>query len=341
MKGIALAAFASAATFGGLVYTSLSNSDLPLSASENHQQPDTFYDIPATDIVIAVYASYFSGTNKHGDFDLDSRAENTFGMNNALLESFTGENAPWIMLDSLSDGRNDSNVGANMHGAHFITMYHKDTQQVVITMPGMEYDYSLTDTLDDAQQLFSGSLEQTKALREYTELVTHKIQANEFFNKDGIPLDISSDRPIIASHSLGSKPTHIMSVAGYKTIMTEPRPLTGGYINDLNDLYKKVYGAAVSPADITDALDQNTISIRAGHANVWNSPLMPWENVHIVPNTYVYGTGEAPSLSDRHVAGDHAAEVFVPSIMRALNPLSSADEAPKGKIHMALQKLNH
>ena len=233
LKGLAVAAFTTATVGIGtalIINESLKKNDIKIDTSQTDQAPINFHGIPVQDVMIATYASYFSGTDKQGNFDLGSRAENTFGMNDALLENFTGDNAPWIMLDSLSDGRNNSNASEDMQGAHLVAMYHKGTQQVVITMPGMEYDYSLTDTLDDAKQLISGSVEQTQALQRYAEHITSKIKNNEFIDGDGVPLEIASDKPIIASHSLGSKPTHVMSITGYQTIMMEPRPLTDIYI---------------------------------------------------------------------------------------------------------------
>jgi hypothetical protein len=294
----------------------LKKNDIAIDTTQEQQAID-FHGIPAQDVMIAMYASYFSGVGQDGRFDLDSRAINTFGMNDALTENFTGDNAPWVMLDSLSDGRNNSNTDNNMAGAHFVTMYHKDTQQVVITMPGMEYDYGPSDTLDDAKQLITGSNGQTQALQGYVEYTSDKIKNAAFKDADGKTIQLSSDKPIIASHSLGSKPTHVMSVAGYDTIMMEPRPLTGAYIDSLAELYQDTYGGDIKTAeDIIGSLDLNTVSVRAGHANIWNSPLMPWTSSHNVPNTYIYGTGEGATLSGRHVTDDHAAEVLVPSTMR-------------------------
>ncbi len=337
-KGFAVAAFTTA-TLGLGVVASLKKNDIAIDTSQEQQAID-FHSIPAQDVMIAMYASYFSGTDKDtGEFKLESRAENTFRMNDALTDNFAKEDSPWIMLDSLSDGRNNSNTGDNIGGAHLIAAYHKDTKQVIITMPGMEYDYSPSDTLNDAKQLFTGSYEQTQALIGYTQYIENKIKDGEFTDGDGNPLEIANDKPIIASHSLGSRPTHIMSIAGYKTIIMEPRPITDAYTNNLSQLYETTYGDIKSQDQIISALDDNTISVRAGHANVWNSPLMPWTDVHNVPNTYVYGTGESATLSDRHVGGDHAAEVFAPSIMKTMNPESSASQAPKGKDGMFIQRI--
>jgi hypothetical protein len=338
-KGAAAAAFASVAA-AGLMSLSLGANDIAIDKSQEQQETIDFHGISAQDAMIAVYSSYFSGTDKDtGSFNLDSRAGNTFGMNDALAENFTGNDAPWVMLDSLSDGRNNSNAGNDMQGAHFVAMYHKDSQQVVITMPGMEYDYAPSDTLDDAKKLFQGNYAETQALKGYVDLITDKMQSGEFQNSDGGSLEILNDKPIIASHSLGSKATHVMSVAGYQTIMLEPRPITDGYVEKLRTLYDANFETPKSSQETIDALDANTISIRAGHANVWNSPLMPWTDVHNVPDTYIYGTGDGATLSDRHVAGDHGAEVAVPSIMRAMDSETSASQAPKGKAGMRLQRL--
>lgn len=342
IKGTAVAAFTVATLGVGAAFVvnkSLNKNDLSIDTSTNEQAPVNFYKIPAQDAMIAIYASYFSGTDKQGEFKLESRAENTFGMNEALTENFTGKDSPWVMLDSLSDGRNDSNQGSDMNGAHFVTSYHKDTGQVVISMPGMEYDYGPLDTLADAKELITGNIGQTKALKAYAETITEKIQNGEFKDSNGNALQISGEKPIIASHSLGSRPTHIMALDGYKTIILEPRPITNDYVDGLNKLSQDILGYSQTHDEVTSALDENVVSIRAANANIWNSPLMPSTQVHHVPNTYIYGTGNKATFADRHVAGDHAAEVAVPSSMEALSPETSAKKAPKSVSGYRIQKL--
>ena len=194
LKGTLVAAFTTA-TLGLNVAVSMKKNDVKIDTSQEQQAID-FHDIPAQDVMIAIYASYFSGTDKDtGEFKLESRAENTFGMNDALTDGFGNDDSPWIMLDSLSDGRNNSNAGSDMGGAHFVTAYHKDTKQVIITMPGMEYDYSPSDTLSDARQLFTGSYEQTHALIGYTQHIENKIKNGEFADENGIPIPTMYKNP--------------------------------------------------------------------------------------------------------------------------------------------------
>jgi hypothetical protein len=200
----------------------------------------------------------------------------------------------------------------------------------------LEWNDGPMDTLDDARQLLSGSAEQTLAMAAYVTEIETMMRNSEFTDSNGNPLQFLSEKPIIASHSLGGKPTHLMAMAGYQTIMMDARPMTNGYIDSLMDLHEITFGETIDKISTLETLDANSIDIRAAHANIWNSPLLPWTDVHVVPNSFVYGTGEVATLADRHVGGDHAAEVFVPSIMHAVDPLSSASQAPKGREGMII-----
>jgi hypothetical protein len=291
---------------------------------------------------MGVYASYFSGVNKTTrEFNIASRAINTYGMGEALEHSFNTEDSPWIMIDSLSDGRNNSQAGADMHGSHFSALYHRSTQRIVIAMPGMEYDYSLQDTLDDVSQLITGSRAQTNALKAYAENIEQDMSKGKIRDKNGKALPLAHSKPIIASHSMGSVPIHVMTLAGYETFMLEPRPLTNGYLSHVAGLHAQLYkkDSPKTAEQALEALDQRSASLRAAHANIWNTPLNPFTLVHNIRNSYAYGTGNKATFSDYHLAGDHAAEVAVPSIVSQYKEGSAAEKAPKAKSQMKVAKI--
>jgi hypothetical protein len=347
IKGWALAAFGLASA--GVVTTtlmtvSMKKNDISIDVSQA-QIPIDFHGIPAEDAMIGMYASYFSGIDENGNFRLDSRAPNTFGMNNALLENFTGLDSPWIMLDSLSDGRNGSAINDTIAGGHFITMYHRKTQQIMIAMPGMEYDYNPNnetispDTWDDLGELINGNQHQTIALREYIEAITDRMLNGEFTDTDGTQLILQNDRPVIIGHSMASRSIHVMAIAGYDTIIVEPRPLTNNYLEDITALYTDTIGTRLVQREILAGIAEHNITLRAANANIWNSPLMPWTSVHYIGDYYIYGNG-GTNFADRHVAGTHAAEVAVPSILRTFDGESAATEAPKGIFGMQVMRLD-
>lgn len=317
------------------------------------QQPISFHNIPAPDALIGVYASYFAGAKKVEEnskpsikVDFGMRAKNVYDMDSAMEEGFGKPDSPWVMLDGLSDGRNQSVAGQDMSGGHFLTMYHKDTKQVMIALPGMEYDYEEkkflgiipADTIHDGLELLSGTQKQTKALHNYAKDIERRIERAEFTDDKDEPLEIADAKPIIASHSMGCKPVHSMAAMGYKVIAIEPRPLTKGYIANIKRHCKKVLGHDTHAKDIYKNISDNCVTVRAEHCNVWNSTVLPWVKQHQTRETYTYGNGQKATVADRHLAGHHAAEVLTPSLIKAFNPASAATQAPKGQDGMTIER---
>lgn len=310
------------------------------------QQDIRFQNIPAPDALIGIYASYFVGAHQQETdgkpsikINFGMRSKNVYDMDDAMKEGFDTKNGPWIMLDSLSDGRNGSKAGIDMGGGHFLTIYHKETKQIMIATPGMEYDYSLKDTVEDAIELFTGNQKQTKALYNYVRETEDKISKGLFQDHEGDSLEISNPKPVIAAHSMSCKPAHTMAALGYPVIAVESRPLTNGYLKSIADMCKNLSGEKIEVSKAFRNITKNCTSVNAQHCNVWNSVVLPWVKQRTTGERFEYGTNKKATLADRHVAGHHAAEVLTPSLLTAFNTNSAAMKAPKRQDGMILQSV--
>lgn len=281
--------------------------------------------IPLSDALIAIYASYYMGAQRNGVADhanahIDLRAKNTFNMTGAMEDAFTNAESPWVVLDHLSDKRRDGGVNTTqpMHGAHFLTVYHRKTGQVMITMPGLETDDSpVGDALMDLQQMaFGGMRGQSLALYNYAEDIKRRMAAGEFIGPDGKPLPITNDKPVIGAHSLGCTAAQMMTLADYKTVLIEPRPVHAGLINRLVENFSLVTGEAKPERQtVLDSLNAGTVNIRSGVSNAWNSIMLPWVAQQDVGQNFVYGSaGHKISPLDRTIFTLHRVEHSVPSI---------------------------
>lgn len=295
----------------------------------HHNQ--VLHEIPLADAMIGIYAAYYIGEKGHEVKDrlnvtFNKRAMNSYNMDAALKAGFGQEDSPWVMLaDSSAPRVTEKAERARQHGGHFIAMYHKKSRQVMIALPGMEYDFSLQDTVDDAKELILGSKRQSAALHEFTKEIEHKIADGAFIGPDGLPLPIAGARPVIGSHSMGCLPAQVMGAQGYNTILVEPRPIHYGLLRRIGDIVGSLTGQRPTQEDMLGQLDAGCISLRARHANVWNSVLLPWVKEKRVGLNFTYGDEKPAKLIDRFITAFHAAEVAVPSLMNT----KEARQAPK------------
>lgn len=280
--------------------------------------------IPLNDALIAVYASYYTGSRRHphashlnAHFNL--RAKNTFNMDAAMEHAFGQADSPWVVLDHRSDKRRDAGVNTTdpMHGAHFLTMYHRATGQVMITMPGLESDDNLGDTLMDLQQMALGGMRgQSRVLYNYAEEITKKMVAGVFVDAQGQPLPMAADKPVIGAHSMGCTAAQMMTLADYKAVLIEPRPAHNGLLNRIAGNFAAITGGERPDVDtVAEKLDGATVNIRSQHSNVWNSVILPWIRQRELGKNFVYGVeGHAVVPADRSIGTFHRVEMSVPSL---------------------------
>lgn len=283
---------------------------------------DGLRGVPLRDALIGIYAAYYMGSQDrpvkdHLNAHFNLRAKNSFNMQAAMEHAFGKPDSPWIVLDHLSDKRRDAeNQEQALHGAHFLTIYHRETQRVMIVMPGLESDDNPGDTLMDLQQMTIGGMRgQSAALYEYVQAVEQKIMQGEFKDADGKALPVEG-RPVLGAHSMGCTAAQMMVLEGYKAVLVEPRPVHAGLIRRLSDNHAHITGMERMPSqDVLEKLDAGSVNIRSLHANVWNSIILPWVRQREAGQSFIYSTeGHEVKPADRGIGTFHRAEMSVPSI---------------------------
>lgn len=278
--------------------------------------------LPLRDVLIGIYAAYYMGSQDspvkdHLNAHFNLRAKNSFNMQAAMEHAFGKPDSPWIVLDHLSDKRRDpQNKGQPLHGAHFLTIYHRDTQRVMVVMPGLESDDNLGDTMMDLQQMTIGGMRgQSAALYRYMQDVEQKIAREEFKDAAGQPLPVTG-KPMLGAHSMGCTAAQMMVLEGYKAVLVEPRPVHDGLIRRIVGNHAHITGKPDIPRQAAlEQLDKGSVNIRSLHANVWNSVILPWVRQREVGQNFGYSTvGHKVSPADRGITTFHRVEMSVPSI---------------------------
>jgi|GEM_PF-6621636 len=278
--------------------------------------------IPLRDALIGIYAAYYMGSHDspvkdHLNAHFNLRAKNTFNMQAAMAHAFGMPDSPWIVLDHLSDKRRDAgNKDRPLHGAHFLTIYHRETQRVMIVMPGLESDDNIGDTFMDLQQMTVGGMRgQSAALHRYVGEVEQKIAAGQFRGADGEPLPVKG-KPLLGAHSMGCTAVQMMTLQDYKAVLVEPRPVHRGLMRRLAGNLAHITGDKKMPPDeVLQKLDEGSVNIRSMHANVWNSIILPWVRQREVGENFGYSVeGHAVRPADRSIGTFHRVEMSVPSI---------------------------
>jgi len=280
------------------------------------------HGLPASDALIAIYAAYYIGSNGREikdnlNYNFNLRARNSFNMGQAMEHAFGRADSPWVVLDHLSDQRRDAdNKNTPLHGAHFIALYHRESQRVMIAMPGLESDDNPGDTLMDLKEMALGGMRgQSKALYNYTHEIEAKIAEGAFKGADGAALPVAGNI-IIGAHSMGCTAAQMMALKGYETVLVEPRPLHHGLLRRLAQNFTQITGGEkLNDDQVLQKLDSTTVNIRSSYANVWNSIILPWVRKRDAGQNFAYAqAGHAPTLSDRGIGTFHRVEVSVPSL---------------------------
>lgn len=278
--------------------------------------------IPAADALIAVYAAYYIGSNDREvkdnlNYNFNLRARNSFNMTKAMEQAFGRADSPFIVLDHLSDKRRDSgNKTEALHGAHFIALYHKESRRVMIALPGLESDDNPGDTLMDLKEMTLGGMRgQSRALYRYTKDIDAKIAAGAFKDAEGNPLPVDGGI-VIGAHSMGCTAAQMMALDGYQTVLVEPRPLHHALLQRLSSNLAAITGAPRLGDDaVLKKLDDTTVNIRSGYANVWNSIILPWVKQREAGQNFSYQqAGHKVTPADRGIGTFHRVEVSVPSL---------------------------
>lgn len=280
--------------------------------------------IPLNDALIAVYASYYMGSRRHAhashlNAHFNLRAKNAFNMDAAMDHAFGQPDSPWVVLDHKSDKRRDAGVNTTdaMHGAHFLTVYHRASGRVMITMPGLESDDNLGDTLMDLQQMALGGMRgQSRALYAYAEDIRQKIADGAFVDATGKPLRITDDKPVIGAHSMACTAAQMMAMSDYQVVLVEPRPVHNGLLKRIADNHAAITGEDRPDIEkVANVLHNTSVSIRSMHANVWNSVILPWIRQREVGENFVYSKeGHKVVPADRGIGTFHRVEMSVPSL---------------------------
>lgn len=286
--------------------------------------------IPVADALMGIYAAYYVGSHNrdakdHLNAHFNLRALNRFNMADRLVAAFGQPDSPWIVLDHLSDSRRDGRPQAApmhgampmhsampMHGAHFLALYHRASQRVMVAMPGLESDDNPGDTLMDIREMaFGGMRGQSKALYHYV----RGLENRTFTDQDGQPLPVRG-QPLIGAHSLGCTAAQMMALAGYETVLVEPRPLHQGLLRRIADNFARITGGAKpAAAEVLARLQDTTVNIRSAHANVWNSVILPWVRQHDAGLDLAYTHAEHRLRpADRGIGTFHRVEKAVPEI---------------------------
>ncbi|MDF3023022.1 MAG: hypothetical protein K0R10_383 [Alphaproteobacteria bacterium] len=278
--------------------------------------------VPLRDALIGIYAAYYMGSQDnpvkdHLNAHFNLRAKNAFNMTAAMEHAFGKEDSPWIVLDHLSDKRRDAeNKTEALHGAHFLTLYHRASGRVMIAMPGLESDDNPGDTLMDIKEMAIGGMRgQSTALYNYTMQVEKMIADGAFRGADGNPLPVTGGI-VIGAHSMGCTAAQMMAIGGYQTVLVEPRPVHDGLINRIADNYAKITGHDKPDAEtVVEKLDASAVNIRSRHSNVWNSIILPWIKQRETGQSFAYTTeGHNVVPADRGIGTFHRVEMSVPSI---------------------------
>lgn len=278
--------------------------------------------IPLRDALIGIYAAYYMGSQDnpvkdHLNAHFNLRAKNAFNMTAAMEHAFGKEDSPWIVLDHLSDKRRDAeNKTEALHGAHFLTLYHRASGRVMIAMPGLESDDNPGDTLMDLKEMAVGGMRgQSTALYNYTMQVEKMIAGGTFKGADGNTLPVNGGI-VIGAHSIGCTAAQMMAIGGYQTVLIEPRPVHDGLISRIAGNYATITGHEKPDAEtVIEKLDASSVNIRSRHANVWNSVILPWIKQRETGQSFAYTTeGHAVKPADRGIGTFHRVEMSVPSI---------------------------
>lgn len=297
--------------------------------------PQQFYSIPLKDLFIGAYAAYYVGLAEEkgqARCDFNFRAINHNDMIDALKEAFTQENAPWVLIDHRY--KKDSNgAPQHLHGAHFITLYHKTSQQIVIAMPGFEPHSPPAEILRDLNQvLIRGVQDQSKELFDYAHLIQDHIKHGQITCPNGDIYTVKNKKPLICAHSMGTIAGQMMALLGYKTILFEPRPVHDTLLKKLNKNMAAACGVSLPKTDMLARLNANCINIRARHANTWNSLIAPWKTAYPAGITYSYCNNQSPRLIDRFITTLHRLECVVPSLLDT--PTSRLAKLYNGKMSL-------
>lgn len=296
----------------------VATTDITVHAGQGRQ------GIPLNDALIAVYASYYMGSRRHAhashlNAHFNLRAKNTFNMDAAMEHAFGQPDSPWVVLDHRSDKRRDAGVNTAdaMHGAHFLTVYHRDSGRVMITMPGLESDDNVGDTLMDLQQMALGGMRgQSRALYNYAEEITKKIADGAFLDEQGSPLRITDDKPLIGAHSMACTAAQMMAMSDYQVVLVEPRPVHNGLLKRIADNHAAITGEDRPDIErVANILHNTSVSIRSMHSNVWNSVILPWIRQRELGENFVYSKeGHNVVPADRGIGTFHRVEMSVPSL---------------------------
>lgn len=278
--------------------------------------------VPLGDALIGIYAAYYMGSQDnpvkdHLNAHFNLRAKNAFNMTAAMEHAFGREDSPWIVLDHLSDKRRDAqNTDTALHGAHFLTLYHRVSGRVMIAMPGLESDDNPGDTLMDLKEMSIGGMRgQSGALYHYTMQVEKMIADSAFRGADGNALPVTGGI-IIGAHSMGCTAAQMMAIGGYQTVLVEPRPVHDGLINRIAGNYAKITGHEKPDTEtVVEKLDASSVNIRSRHSNVWNSIILPWIKQRETGQSFAYTTdGHTITPADRGIGTFHRVEMSLPSI---------------------------
>ncbi len=278
--------------------------------------------VPLHDALIGIYAAYYMGSmdnpvKDHLNAHFNLRAKNAFNMTAAMEHAFGKEDSPWIVLDHLSDKRRDAgNKTEALHGAHFLTLYHRASGRVMIAMPGLESDDNPGDALMDLKEMAIGGMRgQSTALYNYTMQIEKMVADGAFKGADGTPLPVTGGI-VIGAHSMGCTAAQMMAIGGYQTVLVEPRPVHDGLIDRIAGNYAKITGHEKPDAEtVIEKLDASSVNIRSRHSNVWNSIILPWIKQRETGQSFAYTTeGHTVTPADRGIGTFHRVEMSVPSI---------------------------
>ena len=303
-------------------------------------EPLLFYNIPANDFMIGAYAAYYIGLDRDIEdaenaaenvaYNFNFRATNPTSMLDIMKDAFVGENSPWVLIDHRS---NQDKTHGNLHGAHLITLYHKQSQQIVIAMPGFEPESSPLEMLQDLKQItFMGVCDQSRALHQYATDVETLMGGGTITDSKGHIHPVTNKKPLICAHSMGTIAGQMMALDGYQTLLIEPRPVHDNLLNQLQKNMLNVTGKSLNHDDMIARLTHFSITVRARHGNVWNSLIAPWKKAYKTGETYSYCNNDKPRIWDRFITTFHRLECVVPSLLDT--PKSRLSKLYNGKMFL-------
>lgn len=316
------------------------------------------------DALMAVYGSYYIGSNQHNpndgllsnrNTDLDGRATNTYGMNNAMRKAFSNPDSPWVVMDDsrrwMERHGNDTLAEQQrvMGNGYFVTLYHKDSGQIMIASPGLEGDddpgtrtdrailtthwlqRSVADIGDiafNAREGVDGTthLRQTRAEREYIHELSGQIRRGEIqvnVNGRAVQLQMGEHedprgRFVLAGHSAGTIAAQTLSGLGYRSFLIEPRMYDNNFEGRMINNLEYITGHRSSGEDFRANTERSAINLRSSFSNIWNdgNTLPRNEFAHQSPGRdYVYHIPGQEAGDNFLIASQHRVEVSVPGLL--------------------------